>query len=97
MPNFTSRAIGATLALLAILASPITAEAGPVADFECALRNAYADYRAALFQTNAKNARARGECRRGEGRARKSEAGLFAVVHQVRMNPFALSAADEPR
>jgi soluble cytochrome b562 len=30
--------------------------AGPVADFEAALRTAYADYRAALFHTNSKNA-----------------------------------------
>ena len=30
-----------------------SAGAGPVAEFETALRGAYADYRAALFQTNA--------------------------------------------
>lgn len=58
MPNFKSRAIGATFALLAVLALPAAAEAGPVADSERALRNAYADYRTALFQTNAKNAEA---------------------------------------
>lgn len=43
----------AGLLLAAILAVP--ALAGPIADFERDLRAAYADYRAALFQTNRKD------------------------------------------
>ncbi len=45
-----------TLALVASLLAPAAALAGPVSDFETAMRNAYGDYRAALFQTNAGNA-----------------------------------------
>ena len=40
-------AAGLTLALIG------SASAGPVSDFETAMRGAYADYRGALFQTNA--------------------------------------------
>lgn len=45
-----SRLTGALALTLALVGS---AHAGPVADFETAMRGAYADYRAALFTTNA--------------------------------------------
>lgn len=45
-----SRLAAAAALVLAFVGS---ASAGPVAEFETALRAAYADYRAALFQTNA--------------------------------------------
>jgi hypothetical protein len=41
------------LACVAVLALSVSASAGPVGDFEDALRSAYADYRSALFLTNA--------------------------------------------
>lgn len=41
---------------LALVLLPAAAFAGPVADFETALRGAYGNYRAALFQSNAGNA-----------------------------------------
>ena len=41
------------LACVAVLALSVSASAGPVGDFEGALRSAYADYRSALFLTNA--------------------------------------------
>jgi hypothetical protein len=44
------------MASAAFVMLSVAASAGPVADFERALREAYGDYRAALFQTNAKNA-----------------------------------------
>ena len=47
-----SRLITAAALTLAFVGS---ASAGPVADFETAMRGAYADYRAALFTTNAGN------------------------------------------
>jgi hypothetical protein len=46
-------ATGARVAVVAALATS-AAFAGPVTDFEASLRAAYADYRGALFQTNAK-------------------------------------------
>ncbi len=49
-PNFRR------LALATALFAPAAAFAGPVSDFENAMRSAYGDYRAALFQTNANNA-----------------------------------------
>ncbi len=45
-----SQLIGAAALTLALIGS---ANAGPVSDFETAMRGAYADYRGALFQTNA--------------------------------------------
>lgn len=42
--------------LLALMATAVAA--GPIADFEHALRAAYADYRTALFESNRKNAAA---------------------------------------
>ncbi len=45
-----SRLIAATALAVGLVGS---AAAGPVSDFETALRGAYADYRGALFQTNA--------------------------------------------
>lgn len=45
-----SRLIGATALTIALVGS---ANAGPVKDFETSMRGAYADYRGALFQTNA--------------------------------------------
>lgn len=48
----------AALATALVLSLPLPALAGPVADFEGALRAAYADYRAALFQSSAGNAEA---------------------------------------
>lgn len=45
-----SRLAGAAALTLAFIGS---ASAGPVAEFEAAMRGAYADYRAALFTTNA--------------------------------------------
>ncbi len=46
-----SRLAGAAAALTLVFIG--SAYAGPVADFETAMRSAYADYRGALFQTNA--------------------------------------------
>lgn len=46
--------IGAIVATAVLVAA--SASAGPMADFEKALRAAYADYRAALFHSNTKNA-----------------------------------------
>jgi hypothetical protein len=43
-------------ALAAVLVAAAPSFAGPVAEFETALRTAYADYRAALFHSNSKNA-----------------------------------------
>ena len=48
--NAFSRLAGAAALTFVLVGS---ANAGPVADFETAMRGAYADYRAALFQTNA--------------------------------------------
>lgn len=41
---------------VALLAAPARSLAGPVAEFEAALRTAYSDYRTALFHSNTKNA-----------------------------------------
>lgn len=46
------------LGLIAGLAAPMTAFAGPFADFERDLRDAYGQYRTALFQSNQGNAEA---------------------------------------
>lgn len=43
------------LTVLAVLSGGLPASAGEVGDFEAAMRSVYADYRAALFQTNANN------------------------------------------
>jgi hypothetical protein len=48
--NPLSRLAGAAAFTLVLIGS---ASAGPVSDFETAMRGAYADYRGALFQTNA--------------------------------------------
>lgn len=58
-PIQTLRLIFAIVALTAaaLVVTPVVpALAGPVAEFETALRTAYADYRAALFHSNTKNA-----------------------------------------
>ena len=46
--------LAATL-VLGLVLSGVAAAAGSVASFEAALRAAYGDYRAALFQTNSGN------------------------------------------
>jgi soluble cytochrome b562 len=58
MPVLRRLAAIALIALFALGISPQPSLAGPVAEFETALRTAYADYRAALFHTNSKNAEA---------------------------------------
>lgn len=44
--------------MLAVLGTSLPGQAGPIADFEGQLRDAYASYRGALFQTNQKNKQA---------------------------------------
>jgi soluble cytochrome b562 len=58
MPVLRRLAAIALIALFALGIAPQPSLAGPVAEFESALRTAYADYRAALFHTNSKNAEA---------------------------------------
>ena len=58
MPVLRHFAALALIALFALGTTPQPSFAGPVAEFESALRTAYADYRAALFHTNSKNAEA---------------------------------------
>lgn len=59
MSTWLMRAVPATLIAGAVaLMVALPATAGPVADFEKALRGAYGDYRMALMQTNLKNAEA---------------------------------------
>src|SRR5690554_3038235 len=58
MPVSRRLAAIAFIALFALGIAPQPSFAGPVAEFEAALRTAYADYRAALFHTNSKNAEA---------------------------------------
>jgi hypothetical protein len=50
--------VGSCLFSLLLAFATTTALAGPVRDFEEAFRDAYADYRAALFMTNSKDAAA---------------------------------------
>lgn len=55
MLPFLKAAVSTSARALLVVAFASTATlAGPVADFEASLRAAYADYRGALFQTNAK-------------------------------------------
>ena len=58
MPISRHLAAIALIALFALGTAPNPSLAGPVAEFESALRSAYADYRAALFHTNSKNTEA---------------------------------------
>jgi hypothetical protein len=56
MRSLKLRRGGIGVIFAAALSAAVSATAGPVADFEQALRAAYADYRAALFHSNTKNA-----------------------------------------
>ncbi len=52
------RILAAVSFALAVLGAALPASAGPIAEFEGQLREAYASYRGALFQTNQKNQQA---------------------------------------
>ncbi len=68
-------------ALIALLVLVLPAFAGPIADYEAALRAAYADYRNALFATNTKN-------RDGSDKTMAAlDAKWSALVARYRANP----------